>query len=292
MNRMRGWGLLLAVGVPMLIFFSWSRLGSETSRINLERYQEWGSGHVGGVARSLELYFLENKKLAGPGDVALPAVPKKSGVKAWSIQPDTTLLVEIDAIIDGHKVQLIFVPIVRGNGVFYDCVSVTSPVHVARFCLTDSLKSATDITAQLAANTRALQSLPAVVTASGIEVSAGSSVGSVLVTPDKVADLYNCGYQCVKPQSCVNPRPLACVKTVDKDNARWQDIVPTAQDFSGNKFNTRTEADQTCEQALGAGYKVLSAASVSGVFKLAGSTEYWVQNNVRHESNCWKTDYQ
>lgn len=44
MSRMRGWGLLLAVAVPLLIFFSWSRLGGETARINLERYEAW-AGH-------------------------------------------------------------------------------------------------------------------------------------------------------------------------------------------------------------------------------------------------------
>jgi hypothetical protein len=277
MGRMRGWGLLFAVGVPLLIFFSWSRLGNEKSRINLERFQEWSGGDASGIARPLQQYFVENKKLARPSDVVMPAIPPKSGVKAWAVQPDTTVLVELDAILDGRKVQLKLVPIRGGNGVYYDCVSATSPVHVGRFCRADVLKSDTDIPAQLAANAQAPSP------------QATAATGSVLVVPEKVSDLNDCGLKCVKRQSCVNPRPLACTKTVETTNSSTQDVVPTASDFSGNKFATRAEADQACEQALGAGYRVLSASSVYGTFKLGSGYEYWVHHGSP-ERNCWKSE--
>jgi hypothetical protein len=276
MDRMRGWGLLLAVGVPLLIFFSWSRLGSEKSRINLDRFHEWSGGDAAGVAHPLRQYFLETKKLARPGDVVMPPIPPKSGVKTWAIQPDTTVLVELDAILDGRKVQLKLVPVQGSNGVYYDCVSTTSLQYVGRFCRADVLKSEADIPAQLAANAQA-PSQPAVAT------------GSVLVVPEKVADLNNCGLKCVKRQSCVNPRPLACVKTVEDANSRTQEVVPTASDFSGNKFATRSEADQACQQSLGADYRVLDASSAWGTFKLGSGYEYWVHYGSP-QNDCWKNE--
>ena len=144
MNRMRGWDLLLAVGVPLLIFFSWSQLGAEKSRINLDRFSEWSGSDASSVARPLQQYFLETQKLARPGDLAMPAIPPKSGIKAWAIQPDTTLLVELDAIVDRRKIQLKLVPIRGVNSVYYDCVSAASPLHVGRFCRADVLKSEAD----------------------------------------------------------------------------------------------------------------------------------------------------
>lgn len=210
MGRMRGWGLLLAVAVQLLIFFSWSRLGGEKARINLDRYADWSAQYSGALMRPLSAYFLQHKKLAIPGDVALPAVPTNSGVKRWGLQADTTLLVELDATVDGHPVLLRYVPLVRSaSGIFYDCVSATSPVQVGRFCRGEVLKTEADIPAQLQANTQALQNLPAVQSASGVALPAGATAGSVVVVPANAADLNQCGFQCVQPQSCVTPRPLA-----------------------------------------------------------------------------------
>jgi len=33
MPRLPGWGLLLAIGMPLLVLLAWNRLGGETSRI-------------------------------------------------------------------------------------------------------------------------------------------------------------------------------------------------------------------------------------------------------------------
>ena len=291
MSRMRGWGLLLAVAVPLLIFFSWSRLGGEKARINLDRYADWSATNSGVLIRPLVDYFLRYKKLATPGDVTLPDVPKNSGVKSWALQPDSTLLVELDAKVDGRAVQLRLVPLVRSaTGVFYDCVSTTSPVQVGRFCESEVLKTEADIPAQLQTNAQVLQNLPAVQSASGVDLPADATAGSVVVVPANAADLNHCGFQCVKPQSCVTPRPLACGHTVDEGNSRRLEVSATNEDFRGSQFATRSAADAACAQALGAGYRVVGAASLGGVFKLAGGNEYWVHNDVRAESNCWAND--
>ncbi len=292
MSRMRGWGLLLVLCVPLLIYFSWSRLGSEKLRINLERYENLTAGGSVAALPPLVQHFLKHRKLALAGDFVMPAVPANSGIKAWSIQPDATLLVVLDAKADGRAVQLRYVPVVRSaTGVFYDCVSTTSAVHVGRFCYAEVIRSEADIPAQLAENARVLQSLPAVVSTSGVELQAGSALGSVVAVPDKPAELDHCGFQCVKPQSCVTPRPLACSKIVAEGNARRFEMVPTATDYSGSRFPTRSAADKACEQSLGEGYRVLRASGMSGAIKLAGGTEYWVHNDVRAESNCWEADY-
>jgi hypothetical protein len=219
-------------------------------------------------------------------------VPANSGIKPWSIQPDATLLVVLGAKADGRAVQLKYVPVVRSaTGIFYDCVSATSAVHVSRFCHAEVIRSEADIAAQLAENTRILESLPAVVSASGVELQAGTAMGSVVAVPDKPAELDHCGFQCVKPQSCITPRPLACSKIVDDDNGRRFVMMPTTTDYTGRQLATRSAADKACEQSLGDGYRVLRASGMSGSPKLAGGTEYWVHNDVRTESNCWEADY-
>jgi hypothetical protein len=291
MNRMRGWGLLLAVAVPLLIFFSWSRLGGEKARINLDRYSDWSAQHSGVLLQPLAAYFLQHKKLATPEEVTLPPVPQNSGIKRWTLQPDGTLLVELDAAVEGRTVQLRYVPLVRSaSGIFYDCVSATSPLHVGRFCQGEVLKTEADIPAQLQANTQALQNLPPVLSASGVDLPAGAAMGSVVVVPTNPADMNHCGYQCVQPQSCVTPRPLACGRTVDEGNSRHLDVSATPEDFRGNQFATRSAADAACAQTLGAGYRVVNAASLGGVFKLTGGNEYWVHHDLRSENNCWASD--
>ncbi|MBC7916492.1 MAG: hypothetical protein H7Y28_01655 [Rhodoferax sp.] len=281
MTRIRGWGLLLVLCIPLLVFFSWDRLGAESSRINLERYETWSAENSGMLMRPLLQYFAQNKKPAAPGDMALPAVPKNSGIKTWALQPDTILLVELDAKVDGRVVRLKYVPLVRSeNGIFYDCVSATSPVQVGRFCRAEVLKSEADIPAQLEANARVLGSMPPTTGASG----------SVVAVPGQPSDLNSCGFQCVKPQSCATPRPLACGVVIDEGNSRWLEVTGTPEAYRGSDFATRNAADRVCEQVLGAGHRLAAAASLGGVFKLTGGNEYWVHNDVRTEANCWATD--
>ena len=92
MIRLRAWGLLLAVALPLLIFFSWSRLGGEKARINLERYEAWAGSDPAALMRPLHAHYLKQRQPAAHGDLELPAVPPKSGVKSWALQADSTLL--------------------------------------------------------------------------------------------------------------------------------------------------------------------------------------------------------
>lgn len=288
MTRLRAWGLLLAVALPLLIFFSWSRLGGETARINLERYEAWAGSDAAALMRPLHAHYLKQRQPAAHGDLDLPAVPPKSGVKSWALQADSTLLVTLDAKVDGRVVQLRYVPIVRSaTDIFYDCVSDTSPVQVGRLCRAEVLKSVADVAAQLEANAQVLATLPPVQTASGTALPAGTPTGSVVVVPATAQDLNHCGFQCVQPQSCVTPRPLACAKQVSEGNSGYQDVRATPDDVRGSQFGTRSAADAACAQALGAGYRVAQASSLGGVLALTGSNEYWVHNDLRTEQNCW-----
>ena len=296
MSRVRGWGLLLGVCVPLLFYFSWSRLQTEKSRINIERFES--AGDVAGIARVLTPYYLKNRKIALAGDVEIPAVPAKSGVKAWTLRPDGVVQVELDAKVDGASVRLLYVPVVRINNVIYDCLSTTTATAVGRFCYAETIPAAEIqgnaaklealITTQLAANQQAIDNAPAVLNASGTALPAGGESGSVVAVPAKVADLEHCGFQCVKPQSCITPRPLACSKLVTEGSTGYLAITPTNVDYRGGDFATRSAADQACEQTVGAGYKVLESSSISGKFSLTGGNEYWVHNGVQADKNCWR----
>ena len=296
MSRVRGWGLLLGVCVPLLFYFSWSRLQTEKSRINIERFES--AGDVAGIARVLTPYYLKNRQIALAGDVEIPAVPAKSGVKAWTLRPDGVVQVELDAKADGAPVKLLYVPVVRVNNVIYDCLSTASVTVVGRFCYAETLPAAQVqgsaaklealITTQLAANQQAIDNAPAVLNASGTALPAGGESGSVVAVPAKVADLEHCGFQCVKPQSCITPRPLACSKLVTEGSTGYLAITPTNVDYRGGDFATRSAADQACEQTVGAGYKVLESSSISGKFSLTGGNEYWVHNGVQADKNCWR----
>jgi hypothetical protein len=292
MTPRRGWGLLLAVALALLLWFAWAQLQSRKSSINLERFGEWLQTDSAQLMRPLLDFGMRYRRAAGPADVALPAVPKGSGVRAWSLANDTVLRVELDAKVDGLPVVLKFVPVIRGvNGLIYDCVSATSALHVGSFCSSDVVRSVADIAAQLDANEKVIASLPAVVSASGVYLPPGAAAGSVVVVPQNANDLRNCGFQCVKPQSCVTPRPLACGKTVDEGSSGWTELAATTTDFRGDRFATRTQADKACAEALGAGYYVLPSGSIGGVVKLAGPREYWLHDQSFPAKNCWKTDY-
>ena len=292
MIKRRGWGLLLATALALMLWFAWAQLQSRKSSVNLERFGAWLQSDSGALMRPLFDFGVQNRRAAGPADVTLPAVPPSIGVKTWSLANDTVLRVELDANIDGMPVVLKFVPVIRGaNGIFYDCVSATAAIHVGTFCTAEAVRSAADIPAQLDANEKVTATLPLVVSASGVDLPRGAAAGRVVVVPQNADDLRNCGFQCVKPQSCVTPRPLACGKTMDEGNSGWTELAATTSDFRGDSFATRTQADQACAQSLGAGYYVLPSGSIGGVTKLAGGREYWLHDQSHPPSNCWKTDY-
>jgi hypothetical protein len=280
------------VALPLLLWFAWSQLQARKSSVNLERFGEWLQTDSAQLMRPLLDFGVRYRRAAGPADVALPAIPNGSGVKAWSLEDDTVLRVELDAKVEGAPVVLKFVPVIRGaNGFYYDCVSATSRLHVGKFCSADAVGSVADIAAQLDANEKVSATQPLVVSASGVDLPRGAAAGSVVVVPQNANDLRHCGFQCVKPQSCVTPRPLACAKTVDEENSGWTELVATSTDFRGDSFATRTQADKACAQALGAGYYVMPSGSIGGVVKLAGGREYWLHDQSFPPNNCWKADY-
>jgi len=132
-----------------------------------------------------------------------------------------------------------------------------------------------------------------VVSASGVSLRPGTIAGSVVVVPQGIATLNACGFQCVKPQSCVTPRPLACSKWVDQGNSAWADIAPTPTDFSGNHFATRSEADKVCAQTLGAGYMVLMTSGINSVlnWQAAMSIRYITRRKSRPTAGKLTVDW-
>ncbi|MDZ7938492.1 MAG: hypothetical protein U5M53_09475 [Rhodoferax sp.] len=297
MTRMRGWGLLLAIAFPVLIFFSWQRLGAEKTRVEMERYEAWTAEQSAQLLRPLNDYFAKHLVPAAAGDLSLPPVPAKSGVKSWVLQADGTLLITLDFKFQGKPLRLRWVPVVRparyasgSHSVVYDCVRSGPGEPVPRLCQGETLKTEGDVEAQLAANAQALENLPPVVSASGVALAAGADMGSVVVVPATASDLNHCGFQCVKPQSCVTPRPLACGKLTDEGGGRFFAIAATAEDHRASDFASRSAADAACAQNLGTGYRMVPASSIGGVFRLTGDREYWVHNDVRPAVNCWGGD--
>jgi hypothetical protein len=297
MTRLRGWGLLLGIALPVLLFFNWQRLGAEKSRIQMERYEVWLGGQSGQLFQPLNAYFVKHLVPATAGDVSLPPVPTDAGIKSWALQTDGTLLMTLDFKLEGRPLRLRWVPIVRParyasgtHQVTYDCVRSGPGDQVPRLCQGETLKTEAELGAQLDANATALKNLPPVVSASGVALAAGADMGSVVVVPTNASDLNNCGFQCVQPQSCITPRPLACGKIADENGRRLYAIAATAEDHRGSDFTNRSAADAACAQGLGADYRVVSAGSLSGVFRLSGGREYWVHNDVRPAANCWSAN--
>lgn len=297
MTRLRGWGLLLAIAFPVLIFFSWQRLGAEKTRIQMERYQVWTGEQGAQLLRPLNDYFAKHLVPAAAGDITLPPVPTNAGVKSWMLQPDGTLLITMDFKFEGRPLRLRWVPVVRParsasgtHSVVYECVRSGPGEQVPRLCSGETLKTEAGVEAQLAANATALENLPPVISASGVALAAGADMGSVVVVPANAKDLDHCGFQCVKPQSCITPRPLACGKIADEAGRRFFAVAATPDDHRASDFASHSAANAACAQGLGTGYRVVSASSLTGVIRLSGGNEYWVHNDVRPAANCWSVD--
>ena len=294
MSRLRGWGLLLGIALPVLLFFNWQRLGAERTRIQMERYEAWLGARSGQLFQPLNDYFVKHLVPASTGDVNLPPVPTDAGIKSWALQTDGTLLMTLDFKLEGRPLRLRWVPVVRParysggtHRVDYDCVRSGPGDPLPRLCQGEALKTEAEVGAQLDANATALKNLPPVVSASGVAMAAGANMGSVVVMPTNVSDLNHCGFQCVQPQSCITPRPLACSKLTEEGGRSFNTIAATAEDHRASDLPSRSAADAACAQGLGADYRVVSASSLSGVFRLSGGREYWVHTDVRPTANCW-----
>lgn len=291
MNKIRGWGSLFAVALPLILWYVWSTLGAQTSRIAIERYSEWQSKEMPSIRRDLTEFYLRNKKVAGPDDVILPPNPPESGIHSWAIGPDTTVTIRLDAIIKGRPVELHFVPVVQGtNSIDYQCVSDTPKVYLNSVCYAETMQTTADIPAQLNSNKQVIDNLPDIISSTGEVLEAGTAVGSVLVVPHAAEDLHHCGYQCVKLKNCAAVRQIACGKIIEQDGKRWFSVQPSNIQVKGGKITSRTAANRLCEEALGAGFQILSATSVTGVISLDGGYEYWVHDDLRKENNCWSAD--
>jgi hypothetical protein len=297
MTRLRGWGLLLGIALPLLLIFNWQRLGAEKARIQMERYEAWLGGQSGQLFHPLNDYFVKHLVPATAGDISLPPVPTDAGIKSWALQPDGTLLMTLDFKFEGRPLRLRWVPVVRParyssgtHRVDYDCVRSGPGDQVPRLCQGETLKTEAEVGPQLAANAQALEKLPPVISASGVALAAGSNMGSVVVVPANTSNLNNCGFQCVQPQSCITPRPLACGKLVEEGGRTLYAIAATPEDHRASDLTSRGAADAACAQGLGPDYRVVSAGSLSGQFRLSGGREYWVHNDVRPAANCWSGD--
>ena len=283
----RGWGLLLALAAPLLVLFAWNRLEAESSRVAMERFDAWWSEDQQRFLQSLRAFFEKNGRPARPGEVSLAPFPTRSGVRSWAIQPDTVLRVELAAKHEGQVVILQLVPMVKGSrGVFYDCVSTTQQVR--RACRGDAIGSVAAIPGQLAENARLIAQFAAGA-GSSPDSGATSQSGSVVAMPTDGTSLESCGLRCVRPQACINPRPLACGRLVREGATSRYEISGTAGDHAASGLATLAEADRICESAKGPDAQIVRAGAIAGVATLKAGFEYWVHDDRRPGDNCWSS---
>jgi hypothetical protein len=286
MQRLRGWGWLLAVAMPFLVYISWAQLDSQASRKQLERFANWNIHGSGGFFPVLRDFFAKNQRVPAAGDVQLPAPDPQSGIKRLELQPNGVLHVELDARMEGKPVLLQYVPLVislRTLALSYDCVS-TSPASVVRkFCEAYTIKTVEDIPGQLQANAQALLSAPPKLDGTGAVATAGVAMGGVLFVPEDPSKLDGCGFQCVKPMSCANTRALVCLHRNANGAA---ELVATPQAYRGTDIATAQDAQKICED-LGPGYTLASSHTLMSAGKLQGGSQYWVNHPYEPGSNCW-----
>jgi hypothetical protein len=292
MQKLRGWGLLLAVIVPLLIFFSHSQLKNQQAQLNLERFNNNTGEHLKPLLDVLMSHFEVNRQIASGAQVNLPAVPVKSGIKSWMLRDDSVAVITFDAQLGAELAVLKLVPFLNTLGTLhYDCsVSAEVAKHI-RMCEGLELPDEAAIQQRLAQN-NVIAAKP-VVSADGTALAAGMRTGSVLALPDDAKAANDCGYNCVKPQSCVSERPLSCSREVTKEGdgvrSGWTETKPSFNSVRASRVATRSEADKICSE-LGDGFK-LAEMGGSGKSELRPGTEYWVHNQGNPAQNCWKTDY-
>lgn len=288
MSKIKGWGVLLAICAPLLIFYSWGKLGSTASRINLERYESAVGKGEAAFSQPLVEYFQKTRMIPVAGNVSAPSVPANSGIKSWDLKPNGVFAIELDARIDGKAVVLQMVPLFRGDALGYDCISTTSAVHVGKFCRPNFLQTVGDITVQLQINQAVLAKLPRLeVTNAG--ATAGMGVGSIVVLPDELDKVGLCAPGCIKPLACINERQLLCAATVERNGVRFQEISATTAERRGMDFATEADANAFCTQALGAGHSVAQTGDLGAQYKDAQpKLEYWAHNSLNPLKNCWR----
>lgn len=151
--KLHGWGGLLALMLPLGVFFAWSGLGSQSSAASLELYEAHGPTPIGPLTQ----FMKASRRVAVQGDVELGDPPKNSGFASWRLQSNGVLEVTLLARYEGKPIVLNYVPIAYKGNVAYDCFNESSSLKTQRFCQADTLKSVADIPEQVHANARAAQ---------------------------------------------------------------------------------------------------------------------------------------
>ena len=292
MARLPGWGLLLAIGMPLLILLGWNRLGGETSRIQLDRYADWSSVHVTPkLLYPLQQHFRVRRTLAGPGDFALPPVPAKSGVKAWSLRPDKVLRVELDAKEGGQAGRAAL----RSGGEDGERRRSTtaSAISAARSSAASAAPSGSSRKPRSRPSSKPTRASCRARRRSRRQAARrcalpARSAASSPFRPS-ASDLDRCGAQCIKLQRCVTPRPLACGRIVREANTTRQEVVATRDDFRGSSFadapgrRPRLRARRRATAGTSSPPAACRAPPGSPAATSTGRT-----TQLRAENNCWR----
>jgi hypothetical protein len=292
MQRLKGWGLLLAVIVPLLILFSHSQLKNQQAQANFERFNDKAGEHLTPLLEVLVSHFEVNRQVASGTQVNLPSVPAKSGIKSWMLRDDGVAVITFDAQIGAEIAVFKMVPILNNQGTLrYECSVSEAVAKYIRQCEWTELPDEAAIQKRLAQN-NAIAAKP-IVTADGTALAAGVRTGSVLALPDDAKAANDCGYNCVKPQNCVSERPLSCAREVTKEyeggRTGWRETKPSLNSVRASSIATRSDADKICSE-VGDGFKLAEMGGI-GKTELRPGTEYWVHNQSTPSQNCWKTDY-
>jgi hypothetical protein len=280
MQKIKGWGLLLAVVVPLLILVSHSQLKSQQAQANFERFNDKAGEHLKPLLDVLMSHFEVNRQIASGTQVNLPAVPAKSGIKSWTLRDDSVAVITFDAQVGTEIAMLKLVPVLGSQGVLhYDCTVSAEVAKQVRMCEGLELPDEAAIQKRLAQN-NAIAAKP-VVSADGTALAAGVRIGSVLALPEDAK------------AACVSERPLSCSREVTQEGngvrSGWRETKPSLNSVRASSIATRSDADKICSE-VGERFKLAEMGDI-GKTELRPGTEYWVHNQGNAAQNCWKTDY-
>jgi hypothetical protein len=288
MMRIRVWGLLLLLAVPLLVWFNWSQVHDQQLRINAERFAD--SNAMQPVLTLLYERFKQTGRVAVAGDVALPEPPKPSGVKAWHVRDDGVLAVELQAKSERAPAVVYFVPVVglqRSLG--YDCVTTTALQRLIKSCDPRGnrvVQSVAGIASQVRANEQTVAAFAPLLDSTGAAVPEGIATGAVYVVPPRGAGFHDCGMRCVKLQRCINLRRIACMRLAADGTDPQEPALVTPSTHRGSDLATRADADKAC-QVLGADYRVAGLNAATRGAQLVSGDELWIHSEPHLQKNCW-----
>ena len=291
MRRLPGWGWLLFVSLPLLLYFTWTQLGGQAGRLSFERYNDKGDAAVATAMRPLKAHFEKTGQLAVAGQVNLPDVPKGAGIASWALRADTVLVVTLAAKVKGAPAQIKFVPLVGSAGlVGYDCFAINVVQAQLRNCPPDGIASEADVSARTQANAKAVAARVAAGTeiTGTPQISGASGIGLALTVPSIVRELATCGFKCMQTISCTSARPLACTRVVATDKGPIAEMVAAADELRGDSLTKLSDAERACQAGAGPDAHIALASELPGVVKLTGTVQYWIHNDMEPSKNCWQ----